>query len=329
MMKQAKSAIIRIVISACALGLVFYAARGKLLDAFSYFTNLDYLPFLTAVAILFGSLFVVSQRLHLILSVQGVIVSRLRLYYLWLISLFFNLFLPSAIGGDIAKAYYIYKDSGRKAAAVSSVVVDRFLGLMATVSMATVGFFLVRAQIRHPHIGVILLCFLTIVIVGTLFVVSSRFSTPLKIMILRFMPRQLRQGLERFFEALGHYRDSRQDFLVGYGYSVIAQSLFIIIFYFLARSLRIQLPLSLFFLLIPLVTLCSMIPSIGGLGVREAAMVYLFQSYLPVPQAIAFSLLGALFIYGIGGACGILYAVRGGAVIRDVEQIEASVEGGP
>ena len=327
MIKKGNPAIIRIVISACALGLVFYASRGKLLDAFSYFSEMDFIPLLAGVVIMFGSLFVVSQRLRLILSVQGVFVPRLRLYYLWMISLFFNLFLPSAIGGDIAKAYYIYKDSGRKAAAVSSVLVDRFLGLAASVSIAAIAFFLVRPRIRHPQIGVDLICFLTIIIVGSLFVLSHRFSAPLKTMMLYMLPRPLRFKLEGFFDALGHYRKGRKDFLVGYGYSILAQSLFIIMFYFLARSLQIQLPVGLFFLLIPLVGLCSMIPSIGGLGVREAAIVYLFKSYLPVQQALAFSLLVALFLYGIGGACGILYGVRGGAVTHDVERMEVSVKG--
>src|SRR3990167_9474158 len=188
MKKKGNPAIIRIVISACALGLVFYASRGKLLYAFSYFSEMDFIPLLAGVVIMFGSLFVVSQRLRLILSVQGVFVPRLRLYYLWMISLFFNLFLPSAIGGDIAKAYYIYKDSGRKAAAVSSVLVDRFLGLAASVSIAAIAFFLVRPRIRHPQIGVVLICFLTIIIVGSLFVLSHRFSAPLKTMMLYMLP---------------------------------------------------------------------------------------------------------------------------------------------
>ena len=70
-----------------------------------------------------------------------------------------------------------------------------------------------------------------------------------------------------------------------------------------------------------------MIPSIGGLGVREAAMVSLFGSYGSLDQAVALSLIFDLFLYGIGCACGILYALRGGAPVRELEKIKTE-EGG-
>ena len=64
----------------------------------------------------------------------------------------------------------------------------------------------------------------------------------------------------------------------------------------------------------------------GGLGVREVSTVYLFSRYIAAEQAVALSFLIVLFIYGIGAACGILYAFRGGASIREIERIEEAVE---
>ena len=73
----------------------------------------------------------------------------------------------------------------------------------------------------------------------------------------------------------------------------------------------------------PVVTVMSMVPSIGGLGVREAAMVYLFRGYVSPHEAVALSFIFDLFLYGFGIGCGILYAIRGGASIPELDGIEA------
>jgi glycosyltransferase 2 family protein len=254
--------------------------------------------------------------------VQGIIIGFFRTYYLWLISLFFNLFLPSAVGGDIAKAYYIYKDTHKKLAAVSSVLVDRFMGLMATISIGTGAFLLARDQINNPKIGSFLLLFVVITIVGTLFFMSKRFARPAKQLFVKMFPHRFQHKLQNFFEAVELYRDHRRCLVLAFVYSVAAQGCFITVYYFLALSLNISVPYVIFFLLIPLVNICSMVPSVGGLGVREASTVYLFSNYMLMEQAVALSLIGGVLIYGVGVLCGILYAIRGGASIQEMEKIE-------
>jgi len=240
-----------------------------------------------------------------------------------MISLFFNLFLPSAVGGDIAKAYYIYKDSGKKMASVTSVLFDRFFGLMATISIGFSTFLLAHQHIDNPKIGQLLFCVTGVVLVIVLFVMSHRFSKPARSLLLGIFPKRFHEQFNKLFEALDLYRERRIDFCLAYFYSLVAQAMFITLIYFLARSIHIHLPIALFFLFLPLIAVVSMIPSIGGLGVREAATVYLFRGYASLDQAVAISLICDLFLYGIGCACGILYAVRGGASIRELERMES------
>ena len=146
--------------------------------------------------------------------------------------------------------------------------------------------------------------------------------------MVRMAPKSFKDRLHRLFDALDLYRARKVDFLVAYGYSILAQVIFITIVYWLARSIRIDLSIFYFFLLMPIVTLFSMVPSIGGLGVREAATIYLFRHFISLDQAIALSLLFDLFLYGIGALCGILYAFKGGASIREeLEQMEQNDNG--
>ncbi|MBI4395205.1 MAG: flippase-like domain-containing protein [Candidatus Omnitrophica bacterium] len=322
MLKKFNSLFLRVAISILSLAFVYYSVRGEVVEGFSHLKNALILPLLIALLLNFISLAVVTFRISKILSIQHLHLSFSRLYYLWVISLFFNLFLPSAIGGDIAKAYYIYKDTGKKMASAISILIDRFFGLMATVSIGFLAFLIGRRHIEDPRIGQTLLWMGGLVLVGILFFVSRRFSKRIRFLLLGLSPRRFHEKLQKLFEAFDLYRRRRKDFGVVYLYSILAQVLFIFMVYFIATSIDIHLPIAIFFLFMPLILIVSMIPSIGGLGVREAATVYLFKTYIPLDQAVAFTLIFDLFLYGIGCACGILYAIRGGASIKELEQIE-------
>src|SRR2546421_4451858 len=75
-------------------------------------------------------------RWHVLLKVQGIRLSFLRLSGLFLIGMFYNQFLPGGTGGDIMKSYYLLKETpDKKAGALLAVVFDRLIGLVALVSI--------------------------------------------------------------------------------------------------------------------------------------------------------------------------------------------------
>ena len=321
-MKHLKSAFLRVAISVLSLGLVTFVVRDKFFDALRHLTSIDLSLLAAALAVNFISIIPVTFRTGRILLIQKISITFQRIYYLWTISLFFNLFLPSAIGGDIVKAYYLYKDSGKKMAAVTSVLFDRFFGLAATIAIGVAAFLMARGQIDNPQIGELLFWLAVFVFVAVLFLMSQRFSKPLRHFLTRLSPKRFRERLGRIFEIVDLYQKKRRDFLISLGLSLVAQGLYILMMYLLARAIHIDLPIFMFFLFFPIIGIFSMVPSIGGLGVREAATVYLFQKFIPLNEAVAFSMLSDLFVYGVGIGCGILYAIHGGASIQEIEQIE-------
>lgn len=311
-------------ISVLSLGLLTFAIRDKFFEALQHLTSVRFELLAAVLALNFISIIPVTARTGRILLIQGISISFQRIYYLWTISLFFNLFLPSAIGGDIVKAYYLYKDSRKKMASITSVLFDRFFGLAATISIGSVAFLMARDQINNPKLGELLFWLVLLVFAAVLFLLSRRFSKPARRFLTHLTPKRFREKLERIFGIVDLYRKKRRDFLICFMLSLIAQGLYITMMYLLARSIQIELPISIFFLFFPIIGVFSMIPSLGGLGVREAATVYLFQKFIPLNQAVAFSMLADLLVYGVGVGCGILYAIHGGASIREIEQIENS-----
>ena len=327
-MKKYKTLALRVAVSVGSLALVTYMARGRFMEALASLAAIDVWPLLAALALNFISLVPVTIRSIRILKVQGVDIRFGRMYHLWAISLFFNLFLPSAVGGDFVKAYYLAKDSGKKLAAVSSVLIDRFFGLMATIAIGMCAFILARHHINNPRIGHMLFWFAVAVAVMILFMMSRRFSRPIHSILLKLTPKRFHQQLHRLFQVFDLYRVRRLDFFISFAISIAAQSLFIFLVYLLARSIDMNLPLGVFFLFMPIIAVSSMTPSIGGLGPREFVTLSLFRHYAPEEKAIAFYILIDLFTYGIGATCGVWYAFRGGAPIKEIEKIEESSERG-
>jgi hypothetical protein len=104
--------------------------------------------------------------------------------------------------------------------------------------------------------------------------------------------------------------------------SVALQALVVYYYYNIARSLRIPLPLSACFLMVPLCSLVQALPiSFNGWGVRESVfIVYFAQVGLPRESAMAFSLVGAglMVLLSLSGA--VVWTSRGDAapVVEDV-----------
>ena len=71
-----------------------------------------------------------------------------RLLAFYFTGMFFNLFLPTIVGGDAVKAVLLARETGAPARATMSVFMERNLGLFALLSIALVAS-LARAGRRH------------------------------------------------------------------------------------------------------------------------------------------------------------------------------------
>jgi uncharacterized protein (TIRG00374 family) len=61
-----------------------------------------------------------------------------RFTAVYFIGMYFNLFLPTSVGGDVLRAWYVDQGSGRKVDALLSVFVDRLNGFLVLLGIACV-----------------------------------------------------------------------------------------------------------------------------------------------------------------------------------------------
>ena len=107
-------------------------------------------------------------------------------------------------------------------------------------------------------------------------------------------------------DAVHVYREQVAAVWMAFAASVALQALVVCYYYEVARSLRIPLPLSACFLVVPLCTLVQTVPvSFNGWGIRESVFILYFRQLgLSRDSALAFSLVGAglIVILSLSGA---------------------------
>jgi len=112
--------------------------------------------------------------------------------------------------------------------------------------------------------------------------------------------------LQGMVEALQRYRGHRRALGQAIALSVLLQALIVVTYYLIGAGLNLGVPISYFFLYVPLITFVAMLPvSVAGLGVREGGAVYFFAKVgVDAATALSMSLVWfslTLVVSGLGG----------------------------
>ena len=314
--------LLRFLISFGAIGVIVFLLRHKLADALTILkTGVSWPWFFLAVATYMAGLILISFRLQSVFSVQKIRLKFPQTFYLSFVGLFFNLFFPSAVGGDIAKAYYAFKYSGKKLASTTAVLLDRIMGFIALIFMAFVAV-LINGRLENEAVNRLVGVAFFVMLGGIFFFASKRFARLFKGACHLIPSLKWRQRLPEIYHAVYGYKHHAGTLSLCVVLSLMGQASFILIYYWMSRSLGVFLDPWIFFLWVPVISVLSMAPSIGGLGVREASTVFLFQRFMSPERALALSVLLDMLVYGYSFAAGILFSIRGGLQPRMVEEME-------
>ncbi|HLY38777.1 MAG TPA: lysylphosphatidylglycerol synthase transmembrane domain-containing protein [Candidatus Binatia bacterium] len=195
-----------------------------------------------------------------------------RFYF---IGMFFNLFGPGTIGGDVVRALYL-GDGHRPGLAVNSVLFDRVSGLALLMALGA------GALLAFP--GYNLPWPLTAAIIGGgLALVVGWWMCP---RLVRLLPRgnAIRRQVEHELEPF--WRDSRLLVRVA-AVSLLFHMVQVVVQWVLARAAGADVPFSYCLIYHPLVSVMAALPvSVAGLGVREGGYLY-FLTRLDVDDSVA------------------------------------------
>jgi len=254
-----------------------------------------------------------AVRWKLLLKNHSSKYSVLDLSKSYLVSCFFNHFLPTRFGGDIVRISDTKGIEKGISASTAIIVIERMSGIIILLIFA---FISSVVKINFVKESPMVLIALFIGIIGIiLFVVLW------KVLPIGFFGKFKfkRSFLNKFFIKLDEFlfviknslkqkRLMKRVFL----FSFLLQLNVIIHYYLIGISLGVNIPFFDYFFTIPILLLALSIPiSINGIGIRELVLIKFFVFYsFSSEYAISFSFLDVIFNLILGIIGGIIYILR-------------------
>ena len=228
-----------------------------------------------------------AVRWRTLARLQGFGGSQLRYLGYYFIGMFFNLMLPTSIGGDMLRTWYLTTREGgalprgrRRSAAILSVSGDRLNGLVALIGVACVAVLCCPTPLPSWILW----------IVGGLTAAAAAGLAALPWVgpLLAAWPR---------FRWLAHgatlYVKDPRTLLLATLLSFVVQGANVLLAWLMGAALGLPVPPAYYGVLAPLVTLVSLLPiSLNGMGLRELAAVVLLHPFgVGGGEAVTFAVL--------------------------------------
>ena len=251
-------------------------------------------------------------RWRIILANFSVQVRLVTLSRLTLIGAFFNLFMPSAIGGDFFRAYYLSKRKGRgMSTTLTATFLERSSGLCALLTIGTLASAWNRMSIQGIDTLYFFLVLDALYLMVSVMMFHPGFHLRVKRLFDRFFWREMEAKLQLVADGLERLRRNVSSLFGALSLSLVIQLLSVLIIWIVGRSIGVEAPFSVFLMFIPLVNLTIMIPlTINGLGLREGAYYLLFsQIGVPVEMSVTLALLNALVMGSAGIPGAMIYSL--------------------
>jgi uncharacterized protein (TIRG00374 family) len=279
--------------------LAIYIVYGLVYGIFRDFFDTKYLTII--IFCLFGYLFILvlnAVRWVVVIRIYGVRLG-LRLSFLWtLIGHFFNQVLPTSVGGDAVRIWQAARQIPLRFA-VSSVVVERLVGLIALLLLISAGLPFVFFRFELGQF--LIVCGFVLFFVagmGCFIFFDRNNSKDTANKLVSIIKRTIFDARDLFKNPL--------ILIISISISVVMHVINTLIAILVSRKLGADVNIVDIMLIMPSVMLVSSLPiSIGGWGVREAGLALGFSMLgQPVAIAVATSIIIGLanLVSGLPGA---------------------------
>jgi len=244
--------------------------------------------FLLAALLMLAGLLLTVVRWQALLAVQGVRPGAREVLRLGFIGFFFSCVIPGSVSGDAVKAWYVARRHGQTTEVITSVLLDRFIGLYTfmVAASAAIGASWWSESFRRVRstAGIELVCRLVVALalVMTVFVVLALSKTAKRSRLFARAMRRLpfHAQLQKMHDAIYLYRSHKRALAFIILMSVTAQVPMILCNYALGKVLGDSLPISSYFFLASVGLVINSLPVLpGGLGTGEAGYRMLFSAF--------------------------------------------------
>jgi glycosyltransferase 2 family protein len=228
-----------------------------------------------------------AERWRIFAAALGLNGTYRSFFQVYFAGMFFNIGLPSLVGGDIVKAYVISRKNERPLQhGLASVLQDRAAGLIVLLAYGSLAVLFCPISWRGvPLAYAYLLIWVSIALVLAIVFKGERFYAGFLEPQNRSLLQRLVRTVADFHQSLGYSSPGRGPALRIVLYSIIYAGLVLWIFQQVTVATGHKVGIVAFSVLFPLIAVGTMLPvTLGGLGIREWLYVEAL-SLVGIPRA--------------------------------------------
>lgn len=283
---------------------ISFAALGSII------VSANVAPLFPFFILLFVNSALSAWKWRILLAADDLTVSFPRLFSSYLTGTFFNLFLPSSIGGDAYRVYSIGKYTETMSKSFASVFADRLSGFLALAIIGLTASIFGLKDSDQPGLIIIPLLLLTALLSVVALMFKPKTARKLFQLFRLNKATKLNSLFEKMLASFQAYRDKPRVLFHIMLISFTFQLILVIGVFVLAKTINIEIAFIQFLIFVPIITIMEAIPlSIFGVGFRDAGYALFFaQAGLPDFRAAAASM-SLLYV-----ACTVAYSSIGGVL---------------
>ena len=253
--------LLRIGLSVCLLA--WLMSRTNLNDLLTAFLDLSLFVWAIAFLMYLASQVIGSIRWYFLayaLDFTGPWSAYLKYYF---VGMYFNLFLPTCVGGDVLKMHFISRGEPKKLRATYSILADRLFGLVAM--------FLLGAGAVLIGQGILPHYFEHLLYVAGICIIASFLGLPMAYKLLSSTWPKIGKRLAVFLV----FWEKPKAMFAGLSLSFVLQALGMGAVALLANDMGLGPPVLFYFAAFPLVAILTILPiSFNGIGIREGGFIF-------------------------------------------------------
>jgi len=273
-------------------------------------------------------------RWSLLLRVQSIYIGFWTAFKLHLLGIFYNNCLPTSMGGDLLRAWYVTTHTDKKLEAALSVLVDRIIGLTGMVIMAFSCYWFIPVEGQEQRLAVSFnsnflqrlseykWLFATVGVVFVLVLlafISSAKGRDLFRNSFRAFRKRSATVLQKIRIAIGVYWSKKSALALALLLTFCCQGIFILGMWLIGREIGIDVHIKYYFVFFPIAWLLGALPiSIGALGIWEGTLKLLFGKVaIGIDEHLSALALCHRIIWLIGSLPGVVIHLIGAHLPKD------------
>jgi len=288
-MRKAIFELVKILISVILIYIIF---KNMDIRAFlNHLKSINLLLYLIAIVFGFIGYFFSAVRWFIFIKAYKLNVSFFEANKYVFVGLFLGLILPSGAGVDLVRFFYAQRNNlDRRAEVLSSIFVDRFVGVIALVCLALLGVYFGVEKIRE--VAKELIWIMLLLIGFFIFMLTPLFE---KIILSLFgNVKRFRMGerIQKLLNSFSLYKENKIVVISSFFISIIMQFFFGASAFFISKALGFNLNLVEIILITSAINFITMLPiSFSGIGIREGGFIFFLSDKIGLEGAVALSLL--------------------------------------